>query len=148
MAASKYERYIVRKPNYEVVAPYEGRQNPTMTFMSSKQVPEANYYIELGWIYEMPRPNPHIHEHVHDFDEIILHWGGNHKVPQVLGGEIEIYVGGQPITFNTTSAIYVPAGVSHGPLTWKKFDFPHIEMTIMLGTGDVKEAMPGGHKQK
>jgi len=107
-----------------------------MTFMSSKQVPEANYYIELGWIYDIPEPNPHIHEHVHDYDEIVLHWGGNPEVPQDLGGEIEFYIGGQPITFNTTTGIFIPKGTPHGPLTWKKFRFPHIEMAMMLGTGD------------
>jgi hypothetical protein len=139
MADSKYEKYIVRKPIYEAGAGYQGRQSPTMTFMSSKQVPAADYYIELGWIWEMPRPNPHIHEHVHTYDEIVLHWGGNPELPQVLGGEIEFYVGGQPITFNTTTGIYIPAGVSHGPLTWKKFEFPHIEMAFMLGTGDPKK---------
>jgi hypothetical protein len=108
-----------------------------MTYMSSKQVPEANYYIELGWIYDIPDPNPHVHEHVHDFDEIVLHWGGNPEMPQVLGGEIEFYIGGQSITFNTTTGIFIPKGVPHGPLIWKKFTFPHIEMAFMLGTGDV-----------
>jgi hypothetical protein len=137
MPESKYEKYVVRKPIYEAGVGYQGRQSPTMTFMSSKQVPEANYYIELGWIYEIPRPNPHIHEHVHPYDEIVLHWGGNPEMPQVLGGEIEFYIGGQPITFNTTTGIYIPAGTPHGPLTWKKFEFPHIEMAFMLGTGDM-----------
>jgi hypothetical protein len=136
MAASVYEKYAVRKPIYEAGAGYKGRQSPTMTFMSSRQVPEANYYIELGWIYEMPEPNPHIHEHVHDYDEIVLHWGGDPEIPQDLGGEIEFYIGGQPITFNTTTGIFIPRGTSHGPLTWKKFRFPHIEMAMMLGTGD------------
>jgi hypothetical protein len=136
MAQSAYEKYTVKKPIYEAGAGYKGRQSPTMTLMSSQQVPEANYYIELGWIYEMPQPNPHIHEHVHDYDEIVLHWGGDWERPQVLGGEIEFYVGGQPITFNTTTGIYIPKGVPHGPLTWKKFEFPHIEMAMMLGTGD------------
>jgi hypothetical protein len=54
----------------------------------------------------------------------------------VLGGEIEFPIGGQPITFNTTTGIFLPKGTRHGPLTWKKFDFPHIEMAMMLGTGD------------
>jgi len=107
-----------------------------MTIMSNNLVPGSNVYIELGWIWEMPRPNPHIHEHVHTYDEIVLHWGGNPALPQVLGGEIEFYVGGQPVTFNTTTGIFIPAGVPHGPLTWKKFEFPHIEMAMMLGTGD------------
>jgi hypothetical protein len=110
-----------------------------MTFMSEKQT-GAPYYIEMGWIYQIPEPNPYIREHVHDYDEIILHWGSDYKRPQVLGGEIEFYIGGQAITFNTTTGIYIPAGTPHGPLTWKKFEFPHMEMTMMLGTGDSAKA--------
>jgi hypothetical protein len=135
MAESEYEKYAVRKPIYEAGPGVKGRQSPTMTFMSEKQA-GAPYYIELGWIYDIPTPNPHIMEHVHDYDEIVLHWGGDYKRPQVLGGEIEFYIGGQPITFNTTTGIFIPKGTPHGPLTWKKFEFPHIEMAMMLGTGD------------
>lgn len=136
MAGSEFEKYAVREPIYEAGVGFKGRQSPTMTYMSSKQVPEANYYIELGWIYDIPDPNPHIHEHVHDHDEVVLHWGGRMETPQVLGGEITFYIGGQPITFNTTTGIFIPAGVPHGPLIWNKFEFPHIEMAMMLGTGD------------
>lgn len=136
MAKSENEKYVVRKPLYEAGGGVKGRQSPTMTFMSEKQT-GAPYYIELGWIYDIPDPNPHIMEHVHEYDEIVLHWGGDYKRPQVLGGEIEFYIGGQPITFNTTTGIFIPAGVPHGPLTWKKFEFPHIEMAMMLGTGDL-----------
>jgi hypothetical protein len=139
MAASQYEKYVVRKPNYEAGPGVKNRQSPTMTFMSSKQVPEANNYIELGWINGIPDPNPSVNEHVHDYDEIVLHWGGNPEIPQVLGGEIEFYIGGQPITFNTTTGIFIPKGVPHGPLVWKKFEFPHIEMAMMLNCGDVKK---------
>jgi hypothetical protein len=135
MAKSVYEKYAVRKPIYEAGPGIKKRQSPTMTFMSEKQT-GAPYYIELGWIYDIPEPNPHIMEHVHDYDEIVLHWGGDHKRPQVLGGEIEFYIGGQPIAFNTTTGIFIPKGTPHGPLTWKKFEFPHIEMAMMLGTGD------------
>ncbi len=136
MTATDYEKYLVRKLVYEAFGGVKNRQSPTMTFMSSALMPEANYYIELGWIYDIPEPNPSLHEHVHDFDEIVIHWGGNHETPQVLGGEIEFYVGGQPVTFDTTTALYIPKGTPHGPVTWKKFHFPHIQMAMMLGAGD------------
>jgi hypothetical protein len=135
MAATDYEKYLVRKPIYEANANYKGRQGPTMTFISSQQIPEANYYIELGWIYGIPQLNHHIHEYTHDCDEIILHFGGDCKIPQVLGGEIEFHLGGQPITFNTTTAIFIPKGVPHSSLTWKKFLFPHVQMSMVLGSG-------------
>ena len=41
MPESKYEKYLVREPLWEVGPGIKKRQSPTMTFMSSKQVPEA-----------------------------------------------------------------------------------------------------------
>lgn len=135
MPNEDFSKYLVSKPVYEAGGGYKGRQSPQMTYMSHRQVPEANYYVTLGWIYGVPEPNPHVYEHVHDHDEIVLHWGGDYKRPQVLGGEITFHIGGQPITFNTTTGIYIPAGVPHGPLIWNKFEFPHVQMAMMLGTG-------------
>ena len=97
MAEIDNERYLVRRPVYEVFGGVRNRQSPTMTIMSSAQVNEANYYIEPGWIYGIPEPNPSLHAHAHDYDEIVLHWGSDPFTPQVLGSEIEFYVGGQPI---------------------------------------------------
>ena len=139
MTGSLSSKYLVTTPIREAGYPgVKGRQHPMMTYMSSKQVPEADYYIALDWINDIPKPNPHIFEHVHDYDEIILFWGGDWKRPQVLGAEIEFFMGGQPVTFNTTTGIFIPAGVPHGPVTWKKFHFPHMQMVFMLGTGDLK----------
>jgi quercetin dioxygenase-like cupin family protein len=134
-----YEKYLVRKPLYESCRGVKNRQSPVMTYMSSALVPEVNYYIKLGWIYDIPEPNPHIHEHVHAYDQILLYWSGDPDEPQVLGGEIEFYIGGQPVTFNTTTGIFIPRGVKHGPATWKKFKKPHIEMAMMLGTGSYEQ---------
>jgi quercetin dioxygenase-like cupin family protein len=140
MAGINYEKYLVRKPNYEAFGGTKNRQSPTMTMMSNKQVPGVNYYLEPGWIHGIPDPNPSLHEHVHEYDEIVMHWGGHPETPQVLGGEIEFYVGGQPITFNTATFLYIPKGTPHGPVIWKKFHFPHMQMAMMLGTGSAGEA--------
>ena len=140
MAEIDYEKYLVRKPLYEAFGGVKNRQSPTMTMMSSTQVPEATYYIEPGWIYGIPEPNPSLHEHIHDYDEIVLHWGSDPFAPQVLGGEITFYVGGQPITFNTTTAFYIPKGTPHGPVIWNRFQLPHMQMATMIGTGTSAEA--------
>jgi hypothetical protein len=140
MSEINYEKYLVRKPIYEAFDGTKNRQSPTMTIMSNKQIPGCNYYLEPGWIYGIPDPNPSLHEHVHEYDEIVMHWGGRPETPQVLGGEIEFYVGGQPITFNTTTFLYIPKGTSHGPVIWKQFQFPHMQMAMMLGTGNAGEA--------
>jgi hypothetical protein len=135
MSESTFSRFLIQKPLYESLSGIKNRQSLAMTFLSSRQVPEANYYLQLAWIHHIPEPNPHIAEHVHGNDEIILHWGGNPDKPQDLGGEIEFYLGGQQIMFNTTTCIFVPKGTPHGPLTCKKLRFPHVQMSLMLGTG-------------
>ena len=148
MAGSKYEKYVVAKPAYEVI-PKEVVKNriPAMTLMSGNLVPEAKMYIETGWVLGMPDPNPHIGEHTHDYDEIVIHLGTDPSNPEDLGGEIEIMMDGEPVMINSTSAIYVPKGVKHGPLTWKKFTKPHLEFTIMIGASTLAEADPGGHEK-
>ena len=135
-SSSPYEKYVVRAPRREAGGTVENRQSPMMTFMSRRQVPEANYYIELGWICGIPGPNSHSSEVVHDFDEIVLHWGGDPDVPQDLGAEIIFSIGGQPIKFNTTAAVFISKGTPHGPLIRTDYRFPHVEMTMMLGTGE------------
>jgi len=140
MAKIDYEKYLVRKPLYEAFGGTKNRQSPTMTMMSNKQVPGVNYYLEPGWIYGIPDPNPSLHEHVHEYDEIVMHWGGHPETPQVLGGEVEFYLDGQPIVFNTATFLYVPKGTPHGPVIWKKFGFPHMQMAMMIGTGSAGEA--------
>jgi hypothetical protein len=57
-------------------------------------------------------------------------------------------VDGRPLLINKTSSVFVPKGVKHGPLTWKRFTKPHLEMTIMIGAGSLSEADPGGHQEK
>jgi hypothetical protein len=143
------EKYIVSKPAYEVKPKVEVKGRiPAMTLMSSNLVPGIKVYVETGWVLGMPDPNPHIDEHVHDYDEIIIHLGTDPQNQENLGGEIEIGFNGKPVTIDSTSAIYVPKGVKHGPLVWKRFDRPHLEMTIMLGAGTLAEANPGGHIDK
>jgi hypothetical protein len=146
-----YQKNLVVKPRYEISnwKGVRGRQEPTMTLMSNELVPESNIYLEVGWIYEMPAPNPHIHEHKHEnYNEIVLHIGGDPRNPEDLGAEIEFSVDGEPLTFDKTSALFIPAGVNHGPVIWKKVTKPHLQMAIVLGAGNMIEADPGGHKEE
>ena len=147
MANKSYQKNLIQEPDLEVGSgkDLKGRQNPTMTFMSNDLVPGSNTYIEIGWIYEMPEPNPHILDHSHNFDEIVLHLGADPKNPEYLGAEIEFTVGGEKLVINKTSALFIPKGVEHGPLTWKKVEKPHIQMVVMPGAGTIKESNPAGY---
>ncbi|MCR4420638.1 MAG: hypothetical protein NUV99_11100 [Clostridia bacterium] len=141
---------LVTKPIYEAGPKMKitGRANPSMTLMSNELVPGCNVYMEVGWIWAMPEPNPHIFEHSHDYNEIVLHIGSNPYDPEDLGAEIEFVVNGEPLVFDRTSALFIPAGTKHGPVTWRRCTRPHIEMAIMLGTGSYKEGWKEGVDKK
>lgn len=139
-----YEEYVVRTPVREVGRGVKNRQMPTMTYLSRHLVLGVNNYLECGWIYGMPEPNPHVFEHSHNYDELVIHIGSDPDRPEDLGGEIEYCVNGQSLTFNTTSGLFIPKGLKHGPLTWKKYTRPHIEMTLIMGAGTFREVWSAG----
>jgi len=147
MVKTHYQQNLVNKPHYEVGGNQDikGRQNPTMTYLSNDLVPGSNTYIEIGWVYEMPEPNPHIHAHDHNYDEIVLHLGSDPENPEYLGAEIEFVVGGEKIVIDKTSALFIPKGVPHGPLTWKSVEKPHLQMVVMPGAGTLKDSNPAGY---
>lgn len=146
---SDSDRYFVSSPAYEVIPAFEVKGRiPAMTLMSNNLVPGSDMYAETGWVLAMPDPNPHILEHVHDYDEIVIHLGTDPDDPEDLGGEIEFLLDGRPLTINKSSSVFVPKGMKHGPLTWKRFTKPHLELTIMIGAGSLAQADPGGHQEK
>ena len=136
MAKIDYEQYLVRQTTNQVTVYANNENIRAMCLLSDAQVPDSNHCIEVAWITALPRPGFSPGEHTHDCDEIVLYWGSDFQAPQVLGGEIEYIIGGQPITFNTTTAFYIPKGTPHGPATWKKYIAPHMRMSMMLGMGE------------
>jgi hypothetical protein len=146
----KYGKNLVQNPKYELglEGMGKGRQCPAMTYMSNELVPGSNVYVEIGWVWDIPDPN-HIPEHEHsDSDEFVFHIGSDHNNPEDLGGEIEFVVGGETLEINKTSVVYIPKGVVHGPLKWKSFTRPHIQMTMIMNAGTLAEAAPAGYKGK
>jgi quercetin dioxygenase-like cupin family protein len=142
---TNYEKYVIREPVYrENVRTIQGPLGPVMLYMCNDLLPESNIYIDYLWMFGVPEP--HIFEHSHDYDEVVLHIGGNPYDHEDLGAEVKFCVGGQPLVFNQTTAIYIPKGIKHGPLTWNKVDRPHIQMPIVLGAGTLDEAAPAGYK--
>jgi hypothetical protein len=96
---------FVSSPAYEVVPAIDvaGRA-PAMTLLSKSLVGGADHYVEVGWILGLPDPNPHILEHTHDYDEIVLHLGTDPHNQEDLGGEIEFMLDGRPLLINKTRA--------------------------------------------
>ena len=134
-----YEQYVIRSPLRESPGAIsgKGRQSPTMTYLSSVQIPGVKYYLEFGWIWEV---TDSIREMKHDnFEEIVLHIGGDPANPEDLGADMTFGIGGEKYRFNQNYGMFIPKGVAHGPLIWHEVRKPHIEMAIMLGAGTLRE---------
>lgn len=147
MTEAKYQKYLVTNPLR--TAPTDGQRTegmdwPVPKYISDQTIPGIKQFIEMGWIWNMPDPNPIIDEHAHDFDEVFLFIGSDLANPEDLGGELEFMVDGEPICIDKTSALYVPKGVKHGPQAWKRVDKPHIMVTIIFGSGNIAEIGIGG----
>jgi len=65
-------------------------------------------------------PQPHIHP----FDELFTFFGTNFDDPSDLCGEMEFYLEDQPVTFNKSCILYIPAGMKHCPLNMKRMERP------------------------
>ena len=151
MAESSYSKYQVKIPLREVGANLnvKGVTLPTRTYMSNKLVPGSNVYLEISWIYEMPHPSlvvPPVHSH--PFDQVTMLIGSDPHNPEYLGAEVESYLGGEKIVSDKTNAVFMPKNVEHGHVQWKKFEKPHMMMSLMLGTGELWQANPGGLLKK
>lgn len=134
-----YEQYVIRSPLREAGPPHvDGRQNPTMTYLSRPQINMVNNYIEFGWIWGVPNPDLPRMRH-DDFDEIVIHIGSDPADPEALGGTVQFGLGEDFLEFNTTHCVYAPRGMDHGPLRWKEVHKPLIELAMMLGAGTLEE---------
>ena len=135
-----YEQYVIRSPLREAGDPRQAlyRMYPTMTYMSSRQCKANNNYIEFGYIWdEVDPPLPRMTHY--NFDEIVLHFGSDPDNPTDLGGHMRFDVGNDKLEFNTNYCIWLPKGVTHGPLIFYDVKKPFIEMAIMLNAGTVEE---------
>lgn len=135
-----YEQYVIRSPMREAGDPRQGpyRMYPTMTYMSSRQCRANNNYIEFGYIWDVVDPPLPRMTH-YNFDEIVLHFGSDPDNPTDLGCHMRFDVGNDQLEFDTNYCIWLPKGVTHGPLVWYDVRKPFIEMAIMLNAGTVEE---------
>jgi hypothetical protein len=138
-AGIDYEQYVIRSPLREAGPVHvDGRQNPTMTYLSASQIPGLKTYLEFGWIWDVPQPPIPKMRH-DDYDEIVAHIGSDPERPEELGGVLEFGIGEDALEFDTTHCAYLPRGLDHGPLAWAEVRRPLIEFAVMLGAGTLAE---------
>ena len=149
MTTSKYEKYIVRKPaivnaDYsesipetdEIPITSDVDTGPRIIF-SPDRVPEGNSIIEYGIVTgDITIGDGFVTEpHKHDYDEIFLFLGTDRNHTEILGAEVEFWLGEgeerDSVTVTTSSSIFVPAGTAHFPQIWHNVVRPVMTLVIM-----------------
>jgi len=148
MAASRYEKYVVRKPaiinrDGQHVVPERievaGRVDTgPLVWCSRELIVESNIGVESGIISGDITVGTGsagtFAPHKHDFDEMFLFLGTNPKDISDLGAEAEFWLGEgeelEKVVLNTSACVYVPAGLAHFPLTWKNVERPCMFVVI------------------
>jgi hypothetical protein len=91
------------------------------------------FYVETGWTMPPFVRQTQGKSHTHDYDEVIAFFGTDTKNPNDLGAEAEVHIGGELHTVTRSCLIFVPKGVPHGPIVFKRIDRPIFHFSC--GTG-------------
>ena len=131
MAESKYDKYFLtefKEPsNVSAVA------GPQAYFRGARQIPGAN--LNMGWqlftdpIYLEKEP------HTHDCDEYLIFLGG--KLPDLFSSfraEVDFFIGEEmeKHLIDRATIIFIPKGLVHCPLNFRKIDEPVLFHAILL----------------
>jgi uncharacterized RmlC-like cupin family protein len=155
MAASRYEKYVIRKP--AVITKGGQLEIPDkidlagkvdtgpLVWCASKIISEASVGLESGIISGDFTVGtgaggglaPHKHD---EFDELFLFMGTNPEDISDLGAEAEFWLGEgeelEKIEINTSTCVFVPAGLAHFPLTWKNVKRPCVFVVVSCSPFD------------
>jgi len=144
----KYGKYIIEDPKlvsdlaHHDFSEVKGFSYPDPVYLDEDLCPEADVWLDIVWIWEKTLPEELPALHSHPFPEIVLLVGSNPRDLSDLGGEVSWGMGegedAQPFSLTHTTAIYVPAGLMHGPLVFRRVDRPILNIVIGLKTGEYR----------
>jgi hypothetical protein len=145
MAGSKYGKYVVTEPKFLTEQAHHdytevsGFTFPDEVYIDKDLIKEANQWLDINWIWDVtvPRELPGVHSH--PFAEVVLLIGSDPKNLRDLGGEVEWWMGegkdAEKFVLTSTTAIYVPKWLPHGPVIFNRVDRPILNVYMGLNTG-------------
>jgi hypothetical protein len=146
MGEDKYGRYVITDPKLVTELAHHnftevtGYTYPDPVYLDRDILKEANTWLDIVWIWEIPHPPDLLGAHDHPFDEIVLLIGSDPSDVTQLGAEIEWFMGegddAERFVLDKTCAIYVPRGLVHGPMNFLRVDRPILNGAIGLACGD------------
>lgn len=97
------------------------------------------FYVETALSVPMKNLKPEkepksvANPHTHDWDEVLGMFGTDPADPYNLFGEVEFWLGGEKHIITQSCLIYIPAGLEHCPLIYRKVEKPIFNFTTYQG---------------
>jgi mannose-6-phosphate isomerase-like protein (cupin superfamily) len=92
---------------------------------------EGAFYTDFVWLWKGSAQGNSEVEHTHDFDEVLGFIGARgQQDPHSLGGEIEVWIGGEKHLINKSCLIWVPKGTKHCPIRFDRIDSPVLFFSV------------------
>ncbi len=140
---AKFAKYVkqinYRDPGWGSIRPWAR--------MDSAFLEGENLIIDIGTVvYGGKIGKEPYGPHVHDFDQLIYLLGGDCNEMGELNAEVELCLGAEQEIqqINSTTAVYIPRGMPHFPMTVRKMSKRFYYMEVSL-TREYKETpVPGG----
>jgi hypothetical protein len=142
---SKYGKYIVTElkssideaswTNPEAVRTASKGPGGRVLFLDNDVVPGA-FYVETVWsppVGIIKEPRSVAEPHRHDYDEVLAMFGTDLNHPYELYGEVEFWLGDEKHVLTKTCIIFIPKGLMHCPLIFKRIDKPIFNFTTHHG---------------
>jgi mannose-6-phosphate isomerase-like protein (cupin superfamily) len=123
LARTKYDNNFVTDPKPGDTHHIDSSLVKFPIYVDSEVVEGAYYFMAASFMGVTGRGSPP-DEHSHDYDEYLVFLGTNHADPRDLGGEVEFWLDGEKHTITKSCAVFVPAGVKHAPINFKRIDTP------------------------
>jgi len=136
MAETEYGKYIFREPHakWTSIEPRAARPAETSIRVNSNLMSSISCDFAFMGVSEA-RPQGHP-SHKHDVDEFVFFIGGDPTNILDFKAEVEVTLGEgekqEKHTINSTSVVYIPRGLLHLPIEFKKVDKPFLFGHLLL----------------
>jgi hypothetical protein len=124
---AKYDKYITQQCVKEITkrpGAYISSTRHLESFGGGELSIDCIYIVEPHLMLTQP--------HQHEFAQYLSFFSANPNDPRDFDAEIELTLGEEPekYTFTCPTSVYIPAGLHHGPLDFKRVGKPVLFLDI------------------
>jgi len=132
MAEGRYDKYVKIKPSMDFTKLYPALTAPSFHVHGR----EWKSAYRMDW-FCVTEPFLMINEpHTHDFDQFLAFQGGDPTQVNDFDADVWLYMGAgdeqEKLVINQACFVYIPAGLVHTPLEFKRIGKPIVFMDIAL----------------